>query len=382
MCARGEQCQKGRRVSLFNNSGHWMNQSEARRMRAGRIFLVVAFVGAAALAWAPSPYVIQEPGSTFDTLGSVLVDDEEVPLIDIPSQEVFETQGSLSLLTVNIRGSRQTPPSWIDVAAAWFDPSKAVVPVDTVYPEGRTVEQSNEANQALMQESQSAASAAALTQLGYDVKTALLVGDVVPDSPADGVLQTGDLLLSANGEKPADAAGLRDIIKANGLDSAVELSVSREGQMRQLAVTPEASPGEGNDPYIGVTLAPTYELPFDVDIRLEDVGGPSAGMMFALGVIDKLTPGALTGGQEIAGTGTLTASGSVGPIGGIRQKLYGAANSGADWFLTPKDNCDEVLGHVPDGLDVFAVGSLEEAVDAVEAIAAGDTSELPGCSVS
>src|SRR5690606_10810906 len=129
-----------------------------------------------------------------------------------------------------------------------------------------------------------------------------------------------------------------------------------------------------------VTLMTQYEdFPFDVTIQLDNVGGPSAGMMFALGIVDVLTPGEATGGEDIAGTGTIAGDGDVGPIGGIRQKLYGARDAGADWFLAPQENCDEVTGHVPDGLRVVSVDTLADALTAVDAIAHGDVDGLPAC---
>jgi PDZ domain-containing protein len=117
-----------------------------------------------------------------------------------------------------------------------------------------------------------------------------------------------------------------------------------------------------------------------VEIRLDDVGGPSAGMMFALGIVDKLTPGAMTGGEIVAGTGTIDSDGAVGAIGSIRQKLWGADENGAAWFLAPETNCDEVVGNVPDGLEVFAVATLEEAREIVETVGeGGDTSSFARC---
>ena len=128
-------------------------------------------------------------------------------------------------------------------------------------------------------------------------------------------------------------------------------------------------------------MSVTYDFPFEVQIQLDKVGGPSAGMMFALGIIDKLTPGQLQGGENVAGTGTIDQSGAVGPIGGIQQKLHGALESGATWFLAPADNCDEVTGNIPDGLTVFSVSTLDQALTALEGIKTGDTSDLPTCPV-
>ena len=134
-------------------------------------------------------------------------------------------------------------------------------------------------------------------------------------------------------------------------------------------------------PLLGVATTASFDFPFQVDIRIEDVGGPSAGMMFALGVIDKLTPGSLTGGRHVAGTGTICGDGTVGPIGGIRQKMVAASGAGATLFLAPQADCDEVAGHVPAGLDVVAVKTLSGALDALEQVRErGSAQGLPTCS--
>ncbi len=131
---------------------------------------------------------------------------------------------------------------------------------------------------------------------------------------------------------------------------------------------------------LGIQLTNDYEFPIDVTIQLNNVGGPSAGMMFALGIIDTLTPGQLNGGENVAGTGTIDAAGTVGPIGGIRQKMYGAVDARATWFLAPESNCDEVVGHVPSGLRVFSVGTLDDALDVLTAVREdGDLDALPTC---
>jgi PDZ domain-containing protein len=358
----------------------FFDDEATRRRRGSRVgwtFLLVAILGTTVLSWMPSPYVIQQPGSTFDTLGSVTIDDEEVPLVEIPDETVYPTEGSLRLLTVGVVGSRRTPVPWIDVVQAWFDPSKAVIPVDVAYPMGQTVEQSNEENELLMKESQQAATAAALTELGYDIRSELTVRSVVPDSPAAGKVKPGDRIVTANGVELMDAATLQAQVAKTGSGGEVQLELLRDGAELAVALTPAG--GLAPHPIIGVSVETSYDFPFEVSIQLKDVGGPSAGMMFALGIVDKLTPGAMTGGQEIAGTGTLTASGDVGPIGGIRQKLYGAVDAGSRWFLAPEENCNEVAGHIPDGLTVVAVDTLDDALKAVEAIGEGDTAGLPAC---
>jgi PDZ domain-containing protein len=175
-----------------------------------------------------------------------------------------------------------------------------------------------------------------------------------------------------------DLPQLREVLQRTEAGEPVTVTVRRGSRTTQVQVTTTAA--EDGSTLLGVLVDPVYDFPFDVQIQVERIGGPSAGMTFALGIIDKLTPGPLTGGENIAGTGTVDASGAVGPIGGIRQKVAGARDAGADWFLAPAGNCAELVGHVPDGLRVVRVGTLGQARDAVEAIGAGRrTSQLPAC---
>jgi PDZ domain-containing protein len=347
---------------------------------AGWALLAIATVGVLIVALVPAPYVIEQPGPVYDTLGNVTIDGEEVPLIDIPSEKLYPTSGSLDMLTVSIRGNRENLPNWIEIASAYLDPSKAVIPVDSIYPEGVTQQQSSEQSAIDMENSQKEAVAAALTHLGYDLTSTLTVSQILPNAAADGILEAGDVIVSLNGNSFADVSGLRAEVAANGTSRPATVEVKRAGELLSFDIVPRLSDGADPVPVLGIGVASEFDVPFDVKIQLENVGGPSAGMMFALGIIDKLTPGELTGGERIAGTGTINASGDVGPIGGIRQKLYGASNAGANWFLAPKSNCDEVTGHIPDGLTVYAVGTLDDAVTTLETIAdGGDTSALATC---
>ena len=346
----------------------------------GWVLLIAALLGIVVVALVPAPYVIEQPGPVYDTLGEVTVGGEQVPLIDIPDETTYPTAGTLDMLTVTVSGNREQPPSWFEVATAYFDPSKAVVPVDEVYPEGVTQEQSNEQGRLDMENSQKEAVAAALRELGYELGGTVTVAETQPGLPADGVLQAGDLLVSVNGETFADVTELREAIAENGVDAPAEFVVERGGERVTEEVTPVLAE-DGETAVVGVYVEGQYDFPFEVEIQLENVGGPSAGMMFALGIMDKLTEGELNGGEDVAGTGTIAGSGEVGPIGGIRQKMYGAVRAGAEWFLAPADNCSEVVGHVPDGLTVFSVATLDDALAALEVVAeGGDTASLPTCS--
>lgn len=364
-------------------------QSAPRRARrrghtAGWIALAVAFLLLGVLALAPSPYVVQQPGPVFDTLGTVPAGDDgdEVPMIEIDGADTYETDGSLDMLTVSVVGTPEQRPTWFEVATAWFDSSKAVLPIDAVYPPGVTSEQRDEENQTLMTDSQQTAVAAALRSLGYDIGQQVTVGDLSEGAPADGVLQVGDVIERANGETVTDVTTLRRIIADNGASKPVTFDIVRDGEETSVEVTPaEQTLDDGSSSVaVGIIAASTYDFPFDVSIQLENVGGPSAGMMFALGIIDKLTEGPLNDGRTVAGTGTIDDTGVVGPIGGIRQKLYGAKDAGAELFLAPASNCDEVVGHIPDGLEVYAVSTLDEALDVLQTTGeGGDTSSLTTC---
>jgi PDZ domain-containing protein len=353
----------------------------SRGLVAGIWSLTVALIVLLVITFLPTSYVIQQPGPVYNTLGTAeAADGTQVPLISVEGAETFPTEGALDLLTVQVRGNREQTPSWVELATAWFNPSRAVLPIDSVYPVGQSTEERNEESAAMMVDSQKEATAAALTELGYDVDAMLTVYSFTEDSASAGILEEGDVILEADGETPGDAADLREIVGAAG-GEPVELTIERDGDEQTVSITPREAEVDGETLWlIGVTLTNDFEFPIDVTIQLNNVGGPSAGMMFALGIIDTLTPDQLNGGETVAGTGTIDAQGVVGPIGGIRQKMWGAVGAGADWVLAPAANCDEVVGSVPDGLQVFAVETLDDALDVLEAVRDdGDLDRLPVC---
>ena len=371
-------------MTLFDENVSVVPAPRRRRSRStvfGLWSLAVATLILFALTFLPSPYVIQQPGPVLNTLGtSPNADGEEVPLITVPNEEDTPSAGQLDLLTVQVNGNRERTPSWLELALAWFDPSRAVVPVDRIFPSGQSTEQRNTENAALMSDSQLEASAAALRALDYDVPQDIVVGTVDDAGAAAGMLELGDIITSVDGTPVTTVDEVRSAVQT-GAGAPVSLAIDRNGAESSVSVTPRLSDVNGQQQWLlGVGLTLGFDLPVDVKIQINNVGGPSAGMMFALGIIDKMSPGDLTGGQHIAGTGTIDAAGNVGGIGGIRQKLYGARDAGATWFLAPRANCGEVVGHVPDGIRVFSVATLQDSLKVLETIRdGGDLDALPTC---
>jgi PDZ domain-containing protein len=377
-------------VSLFPDDDAWeradprfgpvRREPRAVSSLVGWILLIGAVAGTVVLGTLPAPYVKEKPGPVYDTIGEIDIEGESVPVIEIDGEQTYPTEGDLDMLTVVLEGSRRHPLTWIDIALAWFDPTRGIIPIEVVYPEGTTEEDEDAESAAAMVDSQQEAVAAALGELGIEYTSIVTVGAVIDDFPADGVLEPGDQILTVDGDVVDGVTELSAALADAGAGAQVELGIVRDGDEQTVEIAPVASTEDPDAVLIGIQTAATYDFPFDVTVNLGSVGGPSAGMMLALGTYDKLTPGALTDGERIAGTGTITADGEVGPIGGIRQKMYGAQGAGADWFLAPVANCDEVVGHVPGGLEVFAVTTLDEALDVVQAIAEErDTSSFARC---
>ncbi|MDQ1128205.1 PDZ domain-containing protein [Microbacterium sp. SORGH_AS_0888] len=370
-------------MTLFDDAPHApeprTRRAPSRGVVVGAWSLVVALLCLLGLSFLPTAYVIEQPGPVYNTIGDVTgADGSEVPLLKIDGTQTYDPSGALNLLTVQVVGSPERPTSWLQIVSAWFDRTRAVVPMEAVFPSGQTSDQRSQQNAEMMTDSQVDAEAAAFRHLGYDVKPTLAVTSVSDDAAAKGLLAPGDEILSVDGQRLTSADALRAAVAASA-GAAMTFEIDRDGAQQTVSVTP-AAVGDGKW-LLGVTAQQSYEIPYEVTFGLTNVGGPSAGMMFALGIIDTVTPDDLTGGHDVAGTGTITAEGTVGAIGGIRQKMWGAADAGAQYFLAPRSNCDEVVGHVPPGLRVFAVSTLDDALTALQAIAHdGDLDALPTCS--
>jgi len=339
--------------------------------------LLIASVGTAvAIAVSvlvPVPYVILGPGPTLNTLGK---DSSGQPLITISGHPSYPTTGHLNLVTVSYQGCAGNRFNIFTALVAWLNPHQAVVPEGEICPAGQTQKQTQEQDTQEMTSSQSTATAAALTQLHIPYTTEVVVVQPQKGFPAYGVLKAGDVITEVDGQPVTSQGGLTRLVYAHPAGSTLTLTVIRDGQSRQIQVGTRQS---GGHPVMGVQIREQYNFPFEVKISVGDIGGPSAGMMFSLGIIDKLTKLDLTAGRFIAGTGEITARGQVQPIGGIQQKMVGARNAGATIFLTPAANCADTKGAVPAGLRLVKVSTLNQAVTYLEALKSGHPDSVPSC---
>ena len=319
----------------------------------------------------PVPYVILTPGPTLNTLGK---DSAGQPLISITGRQTYPASGHLNLVTISYQGGPGSNLNIFQALRAWLNPSEAVVPESELFPPGQTAEQTQAQDTEQMASSQELATAAALTELHIKYQTTVEVLSTVAGYPASKVLKAGDVIEAVDGQPVTGESSLSSMINRYPVGTTLQLQVLRKGQTLTI---PVASKPSGGSAVIGVQVQERYKFPFNVRITVGDIGGPSAGMMFALGIVDMLTPMNLTGGKFIAGTGEITASGQVGPIGGIQQKMVGARDAGATVFLTPSGNCADAMGAVPAGLKVVKVSTLSQAVSDLEAIKAGKP--VPSC---
>jgi Lon-like protease len=317
------------------------------------------------------PYVALTPGPTLNTLGKP--DGKEI--IQITGRHTYPTTGNLNLVTVSYSGGPGTDFNIFSAIRAWLTPNDAVVPASEIYSSGQTQQQVQKQDTQEMLGSQEDATAAALCYLNIGFTTVDSVAATVKGTPAYGVLRPGDVITAVDGTPVGCHHDLVTMIRNRAPGAPVTLTVQRGGVTKtETLVTKNVA----NSAVVGIQLgSPTYRFPFQVKINLANIGGPSAGLMFALGIVDKLTPDGLTGGRFIAGTGEIEPSGVLQPIGGIQQKMAGARAAGATVFLTPAANCANVGGSVPAGLRVVRVSNLANAISELQALRAGRP--VPSC---
>ncbi len=322
----------------------------------------------------PACYVAMRPGPAEDVLR----------LLEVSGARSYPSTGELLLTTVAVDE---------DLGLAEWLRSRAsgvveTVPRDQVFPPGSDRDEVAEYNAALMADSQLTATLAALDELGFEVVgEGALVTAVVEDAVTDE-LEVGDVIVAVDGHAVTDNRGVVTAVQARAPGDRLALEVRRGDASRDVEVVLGAASDDALRPYVGVLLSTELDLPVEVVIDAGVIGGPSAGLMFALSIVEALGPEDLTDGTVVAGTGTLSRDGEVGAIGGIQQKVLGATaradgGHGADVFLVPRGNLDQAVD-TPVTSDVLLVpvGTLDEALAALDALARdevpADAVALPG----
>lgn len=312
------------------------------------------------------PYAAEGPGPTFDTLGRV----DGVPVVEISGEPVDETAGELEMTTVSVRSNM----TLAQALGRWLTTGDTLVPIEQVFPPDMSEKEIEESNQRAFTSSEAAATVAAMNHLGRPVQ--IVVADTIEDSAAVDHIESEDVIVAVDGQ-PVDQPGqVQDLVRAKSPGDEITLTVRRGGDEIDEAVTLGENPQDPGAPMLGILMTSEPTDGIEVEYNLQDVGGPSAGMIFSLAVIDMLSPGELNGGRLVAGTGTISEDGTVGPIGGIVHKVRAAQEGGAELFLAPADNCTEAVSRDHGDMVIAKVTTLDDAITAMSDFDAGRDVEV------
>lgn len=344
----------------------------SQRTRAGLLALCLLAVLWGTAAFVPLPYVTYYPGPTVDILAKSNGDET----VQVTGHEAYYDDGELRMTTVYVSQPEEdvTLP---ELLRAYFDPDAAVWPRSSVYAPDETDESSDRESAVAMVSSQDTAVAAALTELGEKIDPIVEVLDVTPGLPAEGKLEVRDVLLRVGDTDITEAQDVVDAVDQAAAGQPIPFVVRRAGKRVSVEITPRQV---GDDVRVGITPGVGFDFPYDVDVNISDnIGGPSAGLMMSLAIFDTLTPGSMTDGADIAGTGTITPAGAVGPIGGIQQKIAAARDAGAELFLVPADNCDGIGGVATGDMRLAKATTMHGAVETLADWVADHDARLPSC---
>jgi Lon-like protease len=337
------------------------------------------------------PYAEMSPGPTVNTLG----EHDGEPVLNIKDHRTYDTSGHLNMTTVRVTGADYRM-NLLEAVGGWLEHDSAVVPHSTLYPEDKSAKEVDQQNAEEFSASQESAKVSALRELGIRVPSYIVVGSVVKGGASEGRLHAGDLIRSVDGKAVKNPESVADVVTRHKPGEKVRFEVVPAAKVKaaqkagkkpsardaeQITVGTKKAEDDGRA-IVGIQPATGHIFPFGIDIKLADVGGPSAGLMFSLGIVDKLTREDLTGGSFVAGTGTIDDKGKVGAIGGIQMKTVAARAKGAKYFLTPSANCQAAAKDRPAGLTLVKTGTIGDAMDALKKIREDDTGGLPRCKAS
>lgn len=315
---------------------------------------------------APIPFVFFKPGVPDNVAGKI---------ISIKDAKTYPVKGKLFITSILVTNP-DSPVFGAETLVNWATGPNVVLPKESVYPPIESADKAEKNSQNEMESSKATATAAALRYLDYEFKELYYISDIRDYADAINKLKVGDFITEIDGKKINEIEEIRSSYANKKIGDSLRITVEREDKQGNVStITTEvnlvlnqdtaAETGE-KKPAIGILVGTTARFPVDVEFNLPGVGGPSAGLIFAVGIIEKLTEEDLVRGRKIAGTGTITASGKVGGIGGIEEKMIGASRVGATLFLAPRENCPDIK-HIPKGLKVIPVSTLSEAISALRA---------------
>lgn len=341
-----------------------------RQTWTATVSAVLFVVLAAIIALVPVPFVTWSPGSTFDLLGEVQGKDGQTAAaitVSGPGVTTFETTGQLRMTTVAVTAPASAL-SLPEVLFSYWLPSREVLPSSAVYRPGQGPAEISDQETRLMADSQGTAVVAALRQAGIEVQTWPMVTSVSNSGASNGILKPGDLIKAVDRRTTKSVAEVQAAITQGNVGDVVEFLILRDGLQSRVKVTTRSNAAEPDRPIVGITMDIGYSYNPTVEFAIDPaIGGASAGLMFALAINDKLTEADLMAGRTIAGSGTMAADGTVGPIGGVQEKIAGAARDGAEIFVLPRSNCVDVSG-APAGIRLLPVETLAEAVEELDAL--------------
>ncbi len=318
------------------------------------------------------PFVTFAPGPTVNVLG----ENDGKPIIEVTGHPTYQDDGQLRMTTVSVT-ERNARLDLFTLMRTWMSRHDAVYPFFAQYGSTGSQQQDAAEGQVEMVTSQDAAVAAALTQLHIPIHPAIEIVHVTDGMPADGKLQVRDVLRKIGDTRITPKTDVPALVAAVPPGKSVPITVERDGKEVTVHVAPVSKDGHT---LFGITLQTAYTFPFKVAVNISDnIGGPSAGLMFATSIYDTLTPGSLTDGEVVAGTGTISADGKVGEIGGIQQKIAGARADGAKLFLVPPANCSDALGADNGPMRLVKAATLAGAISEIKAWTADHDATLPSC---
>jgi len=312
---------------------------------------------------APIPFVFFKPGVPDNVAGKI---------ISIKDAKTYPINGKLFITSILVTNP-DSPVFGAETLVNWAIGPHVVLPKESVYPPIKPAQKIERDSRNEMESSKVTSTAAALRYLGYDFDEVYYVSDIRDYSDAIKKLKIGDVITEIDGKEINQIEEIRTSYAKKSIGDSLLITVERKDKNGKVSpVTTRVILVENLDieekerPAIGILVGTSARFPIDVDFNLPGVGGPSAGLIFAVGIVEKLTEEDLVRGRKIAGTGTISASGKVGGIGGIEEKMVGASRIGATIFIAPRENCPDIE-HVPKGLKVIPVSTLSEAIEALRA---------------